>query len=241
MHTKLTLTLLLFSGLLLAKCDANAQRLVRAYPQIKACKDNYIIWSDGTKMLYDDGKRKNFNQLLNQADIQDMFHYRYIKGKSTYNKPPKRNYDPGRIRNEKFFRKMYGNSSGAVRRDLVKIPWVRGRVLVNRKVARDLKRVVADLKRLPAKYQKYLVPIGGTFKWRKIAGTNRLSVHSFGAAIDINVKYSAYWRWSKGKYRYQNRIPYEIVKAFERHGFIWGGKWYHYDTMHFEYRPELLR
>lgn len=28
--------------------------------------------------------------------------------------------------------------------------------------------------------------------------------------------------------------------AFERHGFIWGAKWYHYDSMHFEYRPELL-
>jgi len=22
--------------------------------------------------------------------------------------------------------------------------------------------------------------------------------------------------------------------------FIWGGRWYHFDTMHFEYRPELL-
>jgi hypothetical protein len=30
----------------------------------------------------------------------------------------------------------------------------------------------------------------------------------------------------------------ERVEIFERHGFIWGGKWYHYDTMHFEYRPE---
>jgi peptidoglycan LD-endopeptidase CwlK len=28
--------------------------------------------------------------------------------------------------------------------------------------------------------------------------------------------------------------------VFEKHGFIWGAKWYHYDTMHFEYRPELL-
>jgi hypothetical protein len=35
-------------------------------------------------------------------------------------------------------------------------------------------------------------------------------------------------------------MPREIVDAFERHGFIWGGRWYHYDTMHFEYRPELL-
>ena len=32
----------------------------------------------------------------------------------------------------------------------------------------------------------------------------------------------------------------EIVRIFEKHGFIWGGRWYHYDTMHFEYRPELL-
>jgi hypothetical protein len=39
---------------------------------------------------------------------------------------------------------------------------------------------------------------------------------------------------------YENRIPMEIVAIFEKHGFIWGGKWYHYDTMHFEYRPEIL-
>ena len=31
-----------------------------------------------------------------------------------------------------------------------------------------------------------------------------------------------------------------LVTVFENHGFIWGGKWRHYDTMHFEYRPELL-
>jgi hypothetical protein len=28
--------------------------------------------------------------------------------------------------------------------------------------------------------------------------------------------------------------------VFEAERFIWGGKWYHYDTMHFEYRPELF-
>jgi hypothetical protein len=36
------------------------------------------------------------------------------------------------------------------------------------------------------------------------------------------------------------RIPPEIVAGFERHGFIWGGRWAHFDTMHFKYRPELL-
>jgi len=50
-------------GLLLAKCDINSNKLVRAYYQVKSCKNNYIIWRDGTKMIYDDGKKKNFNQL----------------------------------------------------------------------------------------------------------------------------------------------------------------------------------
>lgn len=40
--------------------------------------------------------------------------------------------------------------------------------------------------------------------------------------------------------KYANCIPMEIVRVFEKHGFIWGGRWYHYDTMHFEYRPEFF-
>jgi hypothetical protein len=32
----------------------------------------------------------------------------------------------------------------------------------------------------------------------------------------------------------------EVIKIFEEYGFIWGGNWALIDTMHFEYRPELL-
>ena len=39
----------------------------------------------------------------------------------------------------------------------------------------------------------------------------------------------------------RDRYPQEIVEIFEKHGFIWGGKWSHFDLMHFEYRPELLQ
>ena len=76
------------------------------------------------------------------------------------------------------------------------------------------------------------------------AGTKRKSNHGSASAIDINAKYGSYWRWdkpdAKGLYRWKNTRPTEIVEIFEEHGFIWGGKWYHYDTLHFEYRPELL-
>ena len=231
--TKETKSYISFNG-----CDANAKKLIAVYPQIVGCKRNHIIWSDGTKMLYNDTKSKrDFNYLLNHADIEDMFRYSYLNG--PYSNPP-RNYDPGRIRNDAFFKKMYGSSSREVRRHLRTINWFgrRLRVTTINGIDRKLQTIERELRALGPRYAKYLTPPGGTFNWRKIAGTTRLSVHSFGAAIDINTKYSNYWRWSRG--RYQNKIPLKIVKIFERHGFIWGGKWYHYDTMHFEYRPELL-
>ena len=34
--------------------------------------------------------------------------------------------------------------------------------------------------------------------------------------------------------------PKELVRVMEDRGFIWGGKWAHFDYLHFEYRPELI-
>ncbi|WP_258031807.1 M15 family metallopeptidase [Campylobacter concisus] len=76
---------------------------------------------------------------------------------------------------------------------------------------------------------------GGTIKWRIIAGTNRLSAHSYCIAIDINVKKSHYWKWSKG---YQNLIPEKNVRVVEKHKFVWGGRCKHFDMIHFEHCPE---
>ena len=37
-------------------------------------------------------------------------------------------------------------------------------------------------------------------------------------------------------------MPPKIVRdIFESEGFIWGGKWTVWDTMHFEYHPELIK
>jgi hypothetical protein len=97
------------------------------------------------------------------------------------------------------------------------------------------------LDRLPARFDAYLLPAAGTYKCRTIEGTGRLSPHGYGIAIDIATRHADYWRWPKpGQRGYRNAIPGEIVRVFEEHGFIWGGKWHHFDTMHFEYRPELL-
>ena len=110
--------------------------------------------------------------------------------------------------------------------------------------ATALQRVADELDRLPERYLEYLRPIQGTYNCRPIAATNRLSAHGLGIAIDLAEAHAHYWLWAKpaagNGIPYKNDMPWEIVRVFENHGFIWGGKWYHYDTMHFEFRPEIM-
>jgi len=87
------------------------------------------------------------------------------------------------------------------------------------------------------------------WNWRVIAGTSRRSNHSYGIALDLLPRdlggRLTYWRWNEGREIAINRTNYymppeSVIKIFEEHGFIWGGSWALIDTMHFEYRPEIL-
>lgn len=225
------------------------QKFIAAYPEQKfKAENNYLVWADGSKMLYQDTiQQKSFEQLLNRPDLEDQIAMLYPKGEK-YD-VPSRNHDPGRVRVEDFFFKMYGNSKEAVQKNLTTISFLGINLQVTKvnSIHQKLLKIAEELAKLP-ELKKYLENVGGTFNWRKIDGTERMSTHSFGMTIDINVKYSNYWRWEvqekaedgKRPIVYKNQIPLQIVKIFEENGFIWGGKWYHYDTMHFEYRPELL-
>jgi hypothetical protein len=223
-------------------------RLVRAYPQALAGHDDdFVFWRDGTKMpVGKSGEQKSFDDLLRHASIVDQLSLPYPKGDPG---PPAVNADPGRFRNEAFFKKMYGDcNAGEVAKNLVSIVWLPrtwGKtVSVTRinGVADRLKEVSAEIDALDPAIKKAAYPIAGVLACRPVADTGRMSMHGYAAAIDLNLNYSDYWLWNaKSKpIPYRNRMPRQIVEIFERHGFIWGGKWYHYDTMHFEYRPELL-
>ncbi|PLX35652.1 MAG: hypothetical protein C0605_09040 [Hyphomicrobiales bacterium] len=219
--------------------------LVKSYPDsLASAAGGRLHFKDGSEMAIDDGRTKSHAEALADADIEDMLSQIYPMGPCQTR--PAVNFDPGRIRVDALFRRLYGADKQQVRRRLVKINWFGAGLRVNpaQGAAEALRRVQAELAALPARLRKPAMKSAGTFNWRLIAGTKRLSVHSFGAAIDLDVKYANYWRWSGGKpgnvKNYANRIPLEIVDIFERHGFIWGGRWYHYDTMHFEYRPELI-
>ena len=222
--------------------------LMSAYSsQIIGFENNYVMFSDSSRLLFDAGKEKSAEELLKNPDMKDMFAYPYPKGETA---PPGKFQDPGRIRNDDFFKRMYGKTATEVQKNLTTIVWcpkLVGQKLQISKindVDKQLTAVSAELDEYP-EWKDYLRS-AGTFNWRVISGSNRLSGHSFGIAIDLNTKYSNYWQWDckctseRVDLFYKNKIPQGIIEIFEKHGFIWGGKWYHYDTMHFEYSPELL-
>jgi peptidoglycan LD-endopeptidase CwlK len=232
--------------------SSKADAFVRAYPGFfSGFKDNTLLFHDGGGIQFDDGRAKTYEQLLSDPDPEDELSQSYPTGPESYSAPAV-NFDPGRYRCAALFKKMYGENAKEVESHLTSIAWLphstHTMVRISRVngIDRQLEAVSAELDQLPPEDKKYVLKTGGTFNWRPIAGSDQLSAHSFGIAIDIDPDFSDYWRWNAGgdhgkSIPYKNRIPHRIVEIFERHGFIWGGKWYHYDTMHFEYRPELLQ
>jgi len=225
-----------------ALADSGLDRLVAAYPAFLAGHDGKMLqWKDGTQTPVSDGKGdKTFDEKLRHPTLLDQMELPYPKGPLAA--PPGPQDDPGRFRNVAFFDKMYGDcAKGQVEKKLVSVPWPGGgsvKVTSVNGVADKLRAVSKELDALPPALKAYVFPSAGTYNCRVVKDTGARSAHAWGAAIDLNTRYSDYWMWSKGGYR--NRIPAEIVAIFEKHGFIWGGKWGHYDTMHFEYRPELF-
>jgi hypothetical protein len=173
--------------------------------------------------------QRSDEERLEHPTVVDMFEPRYHTGPIQPVTDP--HEDPGRARVEELFRKRYPES------DLVTARFFGNRVRVQKVVADALARVEKRLATV-AEAKPFVRKLGGTYNPRRIAGTDRASAHTWGIAIDLNPDLSHYWRWSKSGW--QNRVPQSVVDAFEAEGFIWGGRWYHFDTMHFEYRPELL-
>ncbi len=82
------------------------------------------------------------------------------------------------------------------------------------------------------------------FSHRRVAGTDRMSNHSFGRALDLNPAINPYIR---SDYRFPEGVEYDptrlgalspdgpIARYFKDHGWEWGGDWTdRKDYMHFE-------
>lgn len=221
--------------------------LKRSYPGIEGIAtrsdgSKWLTTRDGRSILYkraNPAKSGGFDS--DSTTVAESMGTVYPLEPERPDLPP--GFSPGRKRSKALMAWLYGDDREAVSKGL-KTAALRGkRVSMSPAPIAALKRAIPELERLALAnpgLKVYLEPAGG-FNWRKIAGENRLSPHSYGVALDVGVSVSPYWRWAKiNPHPKQKTYPPEIVAVFEKNGFIWGGKWREYDLMHFEYRPELI-
>jgi len=148
---------------------------------------------------------------------------------------------------------LYG---GGTRREIEalqrRVQFLGFRVTVHRDIVEALARVEAEIMEWYGA-NAFIATLGSVagYSWREIAGTQRMSFHSWGLAVDMlprnHGREIIHWQWEQRRnpdwmlIPPENRWspPIQVVEAFERQGFIWGGKWAFFDNMHFEFRPEL--
>lgn len=229
-----------------ADLDLDRECLNEAYPGLIRGTERdgegriWFLTSTGERLLYDDGIAKTHEEMLRNGDIEDAMRGPYPLEPA---RPvPAPDEEPGRIRSYPLLRALYGTDRPSVERGLETGKLGAAQVRLAAPAAAALRRVDAALSALEDKdaLKGYFSPVYGYFR-RTIAKTDRLSPHSFGIAVDLNPKKCPYWQWSTLRpHPLQKTFPPALTALFEENGFIWGGKWDHYDIMHFEYRPELV-
>ncbi len=71
-----------------------------------------------------------------------------------------------------------------------------------------------------------LYEFGGCYNFRPKRTGAKLSLHAWGAAVDLNV--------ATNQQGTDGDMPSAVIQAFEAHGFQWGGRWSTPDPHHFQ-------
>ena len=229
---------------------AHLRALHIAYPDLLFSQEGDAITRDGQTWIDIGRNRTGITPQARLADPSLMEHFTYLYPLA-FSLEERRTpfHDPGRLRHDPFFEMLYFDTEEEVRQNLVRVSFdgfssAGVQVTRTRGVACQLTAVLQALRPHADELAPFFETPGGGFNWRTISGTTRRSAHSYGIAVDINPALGGYWKWAgvaEGQASHFNsKVPERLVTAFERYGFIWGGKWHHYDGMHFEYRPELI-
>lgn len=108
------------------------------------------------------------------------------------------------------------------------------RIRIHKKCADSLSRVLARTWELSGKNNDVIEALGlhlfgGSYMFRMMRGSNRLSMHSWGCAIDFDPA-----RNGLGDDTPFLKPDSIIVAAFKCEGWAWGGDWSRKDAMHFQ-------
>ncbi|WP_084254983.1 M15 family metallopeptidase [Nocardioides sp. J54] len=101
-----------------------------------------------------------------------------------------------------------------------------GRVTCNKHMMPQLRAALIEVVKRGLAKEIHADEYAGCYYPRFIAGSTKLSNHSFGLALDFNVPGN-----QRGTVGQMNR---EVVAIFKYWGFAWGGDWAWTDPMHFE-------
>jgi hypothetical protein len=105
-----------------------------------------------------------------------------------------------------------------------------GAVTCHRALIGPLRRALGGLERRGLGRLVDRGDFAGCYAPRRIPGSGSLSLHAFGVAVDLNASTNPQFASSR-----QDR---RLVRAMERAGFTWGGRWETApDPMHFELQP----
>jgi hypothetical protein len=237
--------------------------------QVTYRKGDWAVLLRDTWYYYAGGKLLPEDRLKHAAAYSSQPFYIY-SGKMPVWRPPDaamnarmEEYDARRkIKSVKrasdFYDDLYQASTKAEAYSKLKTTLFLGhKVLVHYSILEELALVESGIRkaaRSDSSVQKWIKGIASVtaWNWRDIASTEARSYHAYGTAIDILPRSTGgkqtYWLWTAQHIKKWWTVPYSrryappaaVIKAFESYGFVWGGKWTNYDTMHFEYRPEIL-
>jgi hypothetical protein len=241
-----------------ARDDEAARAFQEAYAafidSVASRKGDVVFFIGGTAIHFAGGRLLEAGRLDRRESCDPIF-YRYSLDPLTVAPVPAPEF-PATCRDVAEI--LWGRTEREIRDHTGVIPFLDRRMVVNdilRAPLRAVERDVREAARHQPEVAEWIENIEITYSLsnRDITSTDTPSFHAWGLAFDLVPKSyegrHAYWRWSRAMDRQGwQRIPLEerwsppssVVEIFERHGFVWGGKWGYFDTIHFEYRPEIL-
>jgi hypothetical protein len=240
------------------QADPRVRAFLQAYDalidSVAPADDDVVFYLGGRAIHFQDGRMLDPDRAANDDECDPIF-YRYPLGSLT--EPPVAPDEPPRYCTD-VLEALWGSTESEIRRHGSSVTFLDHRMFVNDLLIEPLGAVERDIANAAARdplVAEWIAELDITysFSYRGIAGSPTRSQHSWGMAVDfVPTSYDGrhvYWRWSRVYNRNDwDRIPLErrwsppggVIEVFERHGFLWGGKWAHFDVIHFEYRPEII-
>lgn len=240
------------------RADPRVRAFIRAYePLIDSVtyRNEDLVFTVGGRAIHFEDGRMLAEGRLDRRDRCDPIFYRYPLGLPS---------EPAAPSNDRVSfcsdlqEALWGRTEVQIRQHGRSTTFLGQRMFLNERMAEALALVERDVLALAPSDESVAAWVDGiditySFIDRGIAGTRTRSQHAWGLAVDLVPSsydgLQVYWRWTRAwNPRGWHEVPLEqrwsppapVIEIFEEHGFLWGGKWAHFDNIHFEYRPEIL-